>query len=551
MLTQSIARQSWRLFCISKCLDIFPEDVYQYISTFFDNSITIEVEQMQVFCYFAPHIFKRSPEIYNRVINEMKYRMSHNRLPFSFKHFLDKLNELKANDWALFNHFVSNCGFQSSSPMYAILHDDVSFFQQRKNQASIVDIIDNNMRVSENCFIRYPQLNHRCTLLQLAAYYGSVKCFHYLLENGADPKLEDEIGLNLMHYAVIGANREIITKVQQLDFKFDIGSISLIAETFRNSFFYWLLDKITVDIEESQLQTGTILHRACSANNIDIILFCISSGININVFDNLNLTPLFYAASNCSIDAINVLLGHKDIKWSLSDKFGDTPLHGAAKSGDCDTFKAILNHKDADINVKDFREKSPFSYAIGEGKYEIVQMILDKYFDSINFEETGISGEPLIYKPLGSHYLNTFIIFCNYQPLDLNVPRKDGSYLIHTIVQSCQIEFARHFLSLERADPNVRLPDGTTGLHMASQRGLDDFVQLFLNNPKTDVNLKNCYGSTALHLAVNHNHASTVKILCECSLLDQKLTHNGLTPYDLANLLGLDEIINILKDYQS
>ena len=97
----------------------------------------------------------------------------------------------------------------------------------------------------------------------------------YLLKNGADHKLEDEIGLNLMHYAVIGANREIITKVQQLDFKFDIGSISLIAETFRNSFFYWLLDQVTVDIEESQLQTGTILHRACSANNIHSFLYFI------------------------------------------------------------------------------------------------------------------------------------------------------------------------------------------------------------------------------------------------------------------------------------
>ena len=97
----------------------------------------------------------------------------------------------------------------------------------------------------------------------------------------------------------------------------------------------------------------------------------------------------------------------------------------------------------------------------------------------------------------------------------------------------------------------MKLPDGSTALHMAAERGFDDFVALFLANPKTDVNLKNGYGSTPLHLAVKHNHAGTVNILSECDRVDQKITHNGLTPFDLANLLGLDEVVNILKVYQT
>ena len=65
------------------------------------------------------------------------------------------------------------------------------------------------------------------------------------------------------------------------------------------------------------------------------------------------------------------MLGHKDIKWSLSDKFGDTPLHGAAKSGDCDTFKAILNHKDADINVKIFVIRVRFHMQLVKGNMKL------------------------------------------------------------------------------------------------------------------------------------------------------------------------------------
>ena len=233
------------------------------------------------------------------------------------------------------------------------------------------------------------------------------------------------------------------------------------------------------------------------------------------------MTPLFYAASNRSIDAINLLLSHKNINWSLADKFIDTPLHGAAKSGDCDTFIAMLNHKDADINVKDFRGRSAFYYAISENMYDIVQMHISKYADEIDLNEQDIYGRLHLFDVSMSGALSTFIIACNCEKFDINIVQNDGVYLLHFIVMPNSIEYVKHFIKQERADPNVRLPDGTTALHIASQKNYIEIVKLLIDNKKTDVNAVDEQGMAPIHYAIKKLHIEVVKALLSCERVDR------------------------------
>ena len=71
--------------------------------------------------------------------------------------------------------------------------------------------------------------------------YGSEKCFSFLLEKGADPTIEDDIGLNVIHFAVGGGSNKIILQVQKLGFSFDIGTILLIVESYHLDLFQWIL----------------------------------------------------------------------------------------------------------------------------------------------------------------------------------------------------------------------------------------------------------------------------------------------------------------------
>lgn len=534
-ITQSVTKQPWRLFCIYKCIEIFNNNskYYKYIDDFFNNSITIEINQMNVFAYFVPLIKIFSPSRYQNLYDDMKKRTRYSRLPFSFNEFFLNFEESDRNNWRDHGELIENCGFQKGTSLYAIRHDDVDFFIKRRktrkkdidlNNVENEEIIDYNMRVKGNIFIRYPQLKNRCTLLQLAAYYGSEKCFAFLLENGADPKLEDDIGLNVMQFAVIGGSNTIILTLQKLGYDFDIGSISLVVESYRFTLFQWILSTMKVNLEESYFQTGTIIHRAASSNNTLILLFCIANGVNVNVFDNLNLTPLYYAAANCSIDAINILLAHKDIIWELGDKFKDSPLHGSTRGDDCDTFIALMNHKDANVNVRDFRNKSALNYCVADGKYDLVRMILTKYKDVLDYDEVDKEGENLPFIASFTGFINTFTIICNCERIDLNRPRYDGYYLIHLLVSSNKIEFVRIFLNQERADPNVKLSDGTTALHIAAKKGFAEIVKLFVNNQKTDVNIKDSYGMTPLLLALKHINTDTVKVLITCDRIDKEYT---------------------------
>lgn len=541
-LNQSTAKQPWKLFCIYKCMEIFNEEEYfNYIEKYFLNLPTWEVEEMYVFAYFAPMIKAHFPNLFNDLHNEMKKKYKYSRLPFSFNEFYQKFELTDESNWNEHSTIMENCGFTKGTPMFAIRNDDVNFFITRKdklmtsrekfgklkelNEKGEVeeDLIDLNMRVRENIYIRYPQLKNRCTLLQLAAYYGSEKCFRFLLENGADPNLEDYIGLKVMHFAVLGGSHMIIQTLQKLGYSFDIGSISLVVECYRFPLFQWLNSVISINYEESFLQTGTIIHRAASGNNILILLFLISKGFNVNVFDNLNLTPLFYAATNRSIDAINLLLSHKDIIWDLADKFKDTPLHGAAKSNDCDSFNALMKHKDANINVKDFHNKSPIKYCIGDGKYDVSKMIFSKYKDEYDFDEVDHLGENLSFTASFSGFLNTFTLVCENERVNLNVPRFDGFYSIHLIVASNKTDFVRVYLDQERADPNL-ITEGTAPLHIAAKKNFHEIVQLFVNNKKTNVNLKDDSGMTPIHIAIQHNNFEAVKILMESNRVDPNVT---------------------------
>ena len=545
VINQSVAKQPWRLFAIYKSFDFFNEDRYYiHILDFFKNSPAFDIDQMTVFAFFAPQLKRRSRKLYDDLYESMKNKHRHSRLPYSFSDFFMRFESNDKNGWEGHREVVENCGFRAGTPQFAVRHDDVNFFIEKRKREKEMDakiasgdndairemmkeggdiFIDYNMRVKENVFFRYRQLAFRCTLLQLAAYYGSEKCFNFLLENGADPNEVDDIGLSVMHFAVVGGSHPIIKQLHKLGFTFDTGSISLVAESYRLDLFEWLLSVIEINFEESYLQTGTIIHRAASANNILILLYCISRGVNVNIYDHLNLTPLFYAATNRSIDAIDLFLSHKDIEWSLSDKFKDTPLHGAAKSGDCDTFIALLKHKDADINILDFNEKTVFRYAIGEGNYDIVRLIIDKYKNEFHFNEVDNEHKIVVFDALFTNYLSAFIVACECEIIDLNVPRNDGYYLIHAIVITNQTDLARILMKQERLDPNVRLSDGTTTLHIAAKNNFLEIVDFLINNKKTDVNVVDDLGMTPIHYAIKKINYEIVKTLIKCDRIDRNV----------------------------
>ncbi|OHS93118.1 hypothetical protein TRFO_40567 [Tritrichomonas foetus] len=512
-IDMSYANKPWRLCFVYKSMQIFDQDeIYNYIKRFIKKYSSVGDCGLSLFCYFAPFLEERNPQDFQRFINVLKERRKTMKLGRVYHQFIDNYEELSANNWEKLIEAI-NDSFMSNTIFNAICHDQVDKFIEFTKK----DDFDYNMKVPESIYSKSQLLLYRCTLLEFACFHGATKCFDYLLENGADPKLTDDIGLNLMQFAVAGGHHEMIVKAQKLGFSFN-GAIPLVAEYFRFDLFNWLCSNYEVNLEKSYLQTGTIFHRCATANNIWMMLICMSKGVDVNVFDNLDLTPLFYAAKNGSLDAIDLLLSHKDINWELSDKFKDTPLHGSATYGEFQSFKALLKHKDANINVLDCNDRAPITYAVYYGFPDIVKYIVKKPEAELN--KPDVFGLIPAYHCCMSKLPVALQLLLTRSDVDINFPNNNGETVLHYAVKSNFANIVEVLINSDGIDPNVSLPDGTRSIHFAAILGYKEVMLLLLDNPKTDANVFNGYGYTPLHLAIKNHHLEIIKVLIKNQRVD-------------------------------
>ena len=100
--------------------------------------------------------------------------------------------------------------FEERSIGRAIVNDDVdalSLLLAKKKQEPIFILTD----ICNECGL----LNGRVSLIKVSAFFGSVKCFKYLLMSGA------EIDESICLFAIAGGCLDIIHILEQHSFKFD------------------------------------------------------------------------------------------------------------------------------------------------------------------------------------------------------------------------------------------------------------------------------------------------------------------------------------------
>lgn len=555
---QSDCRQPWRLLFIWGCTHLYNSDeIYSYIQAYLRKFETIDDEQMNLFLYFAPYIEKYDKPIFDRILAEMRLRKSRMNLPLIYHPFLNQFKQLRENNWLQHKSAVSD-GFTNDCLIYAIRHDEYELFLSYAQSATF----DPNQRINESLLIRYPALMNRMTILEWASFHGARRTFDYLLEHGADPYLTDEIGLNLMHFSVLGGHHYMITKCQELGFDFTNGVVPLVAEMYRTNLFQYLYQNNLFKIDEAFTTTGTVFHRCATANNIYLMLFCIEKDIDVNVRDKFDLTPLYYAVKNMSLDAVLLILNHKDVVWNATDKFNDTPLHGAAKAGNVEIFKALLEHRQGMLNTVDVHNRTPLVYAIEESKIEIVECCLEYNDAQINLPDD--TGRTPIFHACERGSIECFkkMIEANNKKkkddqigienlIDFNCRRKDGVSILHYCTQNNKLEFLRILLQQPEVEPNITDGEGRSPLHIAAKFGFVEVFQALIANEKTDTNSRSEYGMTPLLLAVRYSQKEVVEILLKCDRVDVNLKTNiGLTPKDLAMQMGLADITSIFNYYK-
>ena len=168
-------------------------------------------------------------------------------------------------------------------------------------------------------------------LLSFAGFFGSIKCFKYLLMKGF------EINKNVLSMVACGGC-------------FDLFHIC----------------------QGQQSIAPNLVCRTSEFFHLPLLVFIIENGFNINSECKDNQTPLHYAAANGHLSVIEYLVNQKaDI--NSKDNNNWTPLHYAAQNGHLSVVEYLVNQK-ADINAKD--SDVEFFYFTGLLFIELLLMVI-------------------------------------------------------------------------------------------------------------------------------------------------------------------------------
>lgn len=127
---------------------------------------------------------------------------------------------------------------------------------------------------------------------------------------------------------------------------------------------------------EQETDPVKLYRRAIINGDINGVRSLIKSGLDINVKNKNNVTPLHMAINHRRND-IALLLIENNADITTTNDRGETPLHFAAKTGQKNIVELLIE-KEANVNAIDARSNTPLSLAQKGGYREIAELLTQK-----------------------------------------------------------------------------------------------------------------------------------------------------------------------------
>lgn len=239
-----------------------------------------------------------------------------------------------------------------------------------------------NQRIHPSVFEKNEFLRHWPTLVQFAAFHGAARCLTELINRGADLSLTDYSGKKIAMFAIANGNLDIIEYLEYHNIDFS-GTLQVAALFNKQDAFLRLVQTERFKLNDIDPEFGSVLHQAAAANNIRTMIYCIERGIDVNIRDNKDATPLYNAVENRQLDATLFLSDHKQIDPNAKNKDGITPLMMACKMNFINGAKAILGIKNVNINEVDKFNSTALHYAVMANAIRIVSELSS--YEGIDF----------------------------------------------------------------------------------------------------------------------------------------------------------------------
>ena len=295
------------------------------------------------------------------------------------------------------------------------------------------------------------------------------------------------------------------------------------------------------DLSKKNDAGNTLLHLACYYNRGDILKYLLDQSVDIEVEDEMGLTPLNHsmryghsvmmetllkaganpshldrnsasmwhiAATSPSPDILDKLFQKgKIVELEIRNSFGYTPLMCAIASGRKENLEKLLAH-DAKLDTKDDSANGVLHLASTTGSSEILKILLQRgpflNINSLNDKEQS----PLLLAAAYGHHTSVAILL--KAGGDPHSKDEDDQTLVHHVTLSGQTGILTQLISEKFAfDLEAKNSLGRTPLLCAAEKGHVSMVRQLLEEG-ANIQAVGTDGHGLLHLAAYYRKASII-----------------------------------------
>lgn len=316
--SERVERSSMQLIqFLSKCFirQIYTnKEIMDFIHRYVRSKDARQISVLHIFSHFCYLISEEDEKFYEQYL-QMLEKTSPKDDNSPVKLFLNELDDWKDNNWFALKSLLSHD--------YGFLTLEDSLITD--NDTTLMDCIHQdtfsvNGLMQTNLFTPSGMLGTNPTIIQYASFFGSAKCFKLLLQNGADLTLESYEGCSTIKFASAGGNMEIIGILDHNKINFKGAShFSSIYHNYES--LIWCIENKDKRHHSICQGLGTPFECCATSNFIKGMLYFIENQIDINICWT-GTNPLFYACVFGHVDAVKLLLSHKDINADIKDSQG-------------------------------------------------------------------------------------------------------------------------------------------------------------------------------------------------------------------------------------
>jgi ankyrin repeat protein len=125
--------------------------------------------------------------------------------------------------------------------------------------------------------------------------------------------------------------------------------------------------------------TVAALFRSAEAGDVASLTCFVNAGLDIDILDERQWTPLMIAAANGNVAMADLLI-EAGAHVTHIDTAGYTPLHWAAFNGRAGVVELLLNHR-ADVNAYSVHGWTALLQAVTRGRSDVVKILIERGAD--------------------------------------------------------------------------------------------------------------------------------------------------------------------------